>query len=335
MKPFPKGARVLFIGDSITAESYWESFVADYYHRQCPERGVSFFPCGIAGGDCLSALLYLREEALIFGATHAVIMLGTNDLRMGLYEEGRSETSELLAERERAIADYEHRLTALGDALQDIGGVKNLCFLTSIPYDEQMVCAEPNHAVGGTLRRLAEAAGRVAARFAADYYDLQADMRALLSGLYAAESGLSLVREDRTHPTPMGYSAMARFFLRAQSFDVAEPTVSSVTEGTALLALSPEGNRFYEAARAWQELFTAEWLIGRYAPDQRPESRIRFAADYEAARPRLPAWYGENPVFRELSTCLAARLPQKAALETALRKAAQRLAGGTAEVDLD
>ena len=76
---FPQGARVVFIGDSITAGVNYCTRVAAYYKNHLPERNVVFHGAGISGGSCTSALLYYDSYIARFHPTHATVMLGVND----------------------------------------------------------------------------------------------------------------------------------------------------------------------------------------------------------------------------------------------------------------
>ena len=83
-KPFPKGARVLFIGDSITCNGTFMAHIQEYYRTHFPEREVKCFNAGVSGGTVgSSALRYLEKDLRDFSPTHAVITLGVNDVHYG------------------------------------------------------------------------------------------------------------------------------------------------------------------------------------------------------------------------------------------------------------
>ena len=44
------------------------------------EDKIEIFPCGIAGGSCVSAISYLHEQVAFFRPDTVVIMLGMNDI---------------------------------------------------------------------------------------------------------------------------------------------------------------------------------------------------------------------------------------------------------------
>ena len=49
VKRFPDHARVVFIGDSITAAGTWIAHIYDYYLRNFPWSGIRMFNSGISG----------------------------------------------------------------------------------------------------------------------------------------------------------------------------------------------------------------------------------------------------------------------------------------------
>ena len=102
-KRFPRGARVLFIGDSITCKGTFIAHIQDYYRSHFPEDKVKCFNAGVSGGTVKkSALPYLEKDLADYSPTHAVIMLGMNDIWDGTckdYFEGMEELADKLYAR--------------------------------------------------------------------------------------------------------------------------------------------------------------------------------------------------------------------------------------------
>ena len=71
---FPDHARVVFIGDSITAAGTWIAHIYDHYLRNFPDSDIRIFNTGISGGSTVSALKYFEENIMVYKPTHAVIM---------------------------------------------------------------------------------------------------------------------------------------------------------------------------------------------------------------------------------------------------------------------
>jgi type I restriction-modification system DNA methylase subunit len=79
MSRFPNGARVCFIGDSITHNNLHVSHVVDYYREHFADAKVEFYNCGISGGTLTTTLNCFDEDIPLYNPTHAVIMIGIND----------------------------------------------------------------------------------------------------------------------------------------------------------------------------------------------------------------------------------------------------------------
>ena len=81
MKQFPKGARVCFVGDSITHIGIFIKHIAAYYREHFSELNIEFYNCGIAGGNLGNTLVIFEEDIAIYEPTHIVLMIGVNDSR--------------------------------------------------------------------------------------------------------------------------------------------------------------------------------------------------------------------------------------------------------------
>jgi len=77
---FPRDARVMFIGDSITCNGTFLAHIQEYYRTHFPEDKVKIYNAGVSGGNvCDSALRYLEGDLAFFAPTHAVLMIGMNE----------------------------------------------------------------------------------------------------------------------------------------------------------------------------------------------------------------------------------------------------------------
>ena len=80
--------KIVFFGDSITADGSWESEIFPYLN------GAKIFNCGVPADDTNAAILRVYESCLIHNPTHVVMMLGANDNRADFYgENGRMQKS--------------------------------------------------------------------------------------------------------------------------------------------------------------------------------------------------------------------------------------------------
>lgn len=212
LEKFPNGARVCFIGDSLTAQNAVQWMTVDCYKRNLPDTKIEVFNCGVAGGAAWAALQYLEDDVFIHNPTHAVIGFGVNDC--GRWDLARPRSAERY---DRLVANYERYkkcMRELCDVLISRGIKVTLC--TPPPYDEYHDGTEPAF-VGGfpLLLAYAEEVRKIAKEKnlpLCDYFEhfareMQTDI------LYGG---------DHVHPNAHGYFVMAKYFLSQQGLDIGE-----------------------------------------------------------------------------------------------------------------
>ena len=91
MTLFPNGARVCFVGDSITRGGIFIKHIVTYYRTEHPELHVEFYNCGISGGNLGNTIKVFDEDVAIYSPTHVVLAIGGNDARKGSLKEPPSE----------------------------------------------------------------------------------------------------------------------------------------------------------------------------------------------------------------------------------------------------
>ena len=266
MNRFPDHARVLFIGDSITCNGRWIAHVYDYYLRHFPDADIRVYNSGISGGSVTSALRYFEPyNGAQFRPTHAVVMLGMNDVGLGLYALGEGEedfTDKQLARRKETIDAYEVGLRRLVELLEGRGVCVTL--VTPTCYDESQLPRKLDK-VGGdaALEYLGEINRRLAAEKGLDFVNLHAPFRLL-------NAACTLIGPDRVHPTPAGQAVMARLFLAAQGLTDAPQMTDNLTRIEPLL---PENQARFADEQEVRALWNAEWLLLRDHPGTEEERR--------------------------------------------------------------
>ena len=241
MKCFPKGARVVFIGDSLTSGGTWVSHVYDQYLRNDPHCGIRMYNCGISGGCTTSAIDSLEENGWFYRPTHAVILLGINDVGRHLYRlpDGKEAFEDLrLEERLQRLSDYSHGMDALVSMLQGRG--VHVTILSPSVFNESQ---DPTHlreiGIDAACEYMAEQNRRLAMRKGCEYMNLHAVMRYLLTMRNVA-------RPDRVHLEPDGQILLAKLFLAEQGM-LPAPDLSTPASAMARASLgrnSPAMARF-------------------------------------------------------------------------------------------
>ena len=208
LKKFPSGARVAFIGDSITAANLSLSRIINAYKKEGSD--ARFFNCGVAGGTADFAVTSYHKDTARYAPTHAVISFGINDSCRELLSEERSD--ERLEKLVKAYEKYKLRLGELVDLLKGDGVEVTLC--TPVPYDEYSDSPLPPLRGGYALMLgYAEYVRNLAREKGVALYD----QHKIISERMASEHIFS---PDRIHPTEHGYYVLAREFLSAQGVDV-------------------------------------------------------------------------------------------------------------------
>ncbi len=100
---FGKGARICFVGNSITHNGEFYHNILLYHVTRFPEQPVSFYNCGISGDVTSGVLNRIEDDILVHQPTHAVVMLGMNDVDRSLYRSKPTTNADTLRYREEAI----------------------------------------------------------------------------------------------------------------------------------------------------------------------------------------------------------------------------------------
>lgn len=259
MNRFPDHSRVVFIGDSITAAGMWIAHVYDYYLRNFPDADIRFFNAGIAGGSTKSTLKYFDENIMIYRPTHAVIMLGMNDVARNRYDidnQGKHIYPDH-AFRWNPIAGYESGMRTIIERLQNLH--IGITLLTPTCYDESTNVRQIDKA--GCDAAL-EYAGEIMRRLAVEYGCEFVNFHAPFCLINAAQT---MIQPDRVHPLESGHIVMAQLFLHAQGL-VEEPTPVNFHNLPQTLDLLPENQARFEAEQKVRMLWKGEWVILRDQP---------------------------------------------------------------------
>lgn len=279
MNRFPDHARVVFIGDSITAAGLWIAHIYDHYLRNFPDAGIRMYNTGISGGSTGSALLYFEENIMAYRPTHAVIMLGMNDVWRDNYQvdESGAYITRNIPRWMEALNRYEAGMRELTGRLLD-RGVK-LTFVSPTCHDETTDIRRLN-VVGcdAALEYAGELCRRLAAETGSDFVNLHAPLRLM-------NAAKCFIRDDRVHPLETGHVLMAHLFLAAQGL-TAEPTPVTMDAMPTPDDLLPCNKARAEAEMIIRKLWNSEWLFLREQP-----------RDWTAREPFLKAYKGPTPYF--------------------------------------
>jgi len=235
------GDRVVFYGDSITAQRRYTRLAEDFIVSRYPEMKISFYNAGVSGdtvegGHAGDMETRVRRDVLPFHPTVVTVMLGMND--------GRYTT-----EFDKNFEAYKTGYRKLVDTLRaDLPGVR-LLLIEPSPYDE---IAHPPAIAGynSVMIRYGDFVAELGRQLGIPVVDFNSAVDcALRAGMKIDPLMTGSLLPDRIHPSLAGHWIMAAAL--AQGWNVS-PTVSSVNidaartqvtqqENTAVSALTESG----------------------------------------------------------------------------------------------
>ncbi|MBR3893914.1 MAG: SGNH/GDSL hydrolase family protein [Clostridia bacterium] len=217
MKTFPNGARVCFVGDSITHIGMTLKHIVAYYRTHFPDLHVEFYNCGIGGSTLENVLRVYTEDVEIHHPTHVVLMIGVNDSRHALLSEAPSDMryQKLLA----AYEQYQKNLETFYALMRERGIELTLC--TPVPYAEYQSGDSPRLCGGYAL---VQGYANSVRAFAKEKEIALCDYHAAITRAMQTET---LYDSDRVHPNERGHFWMASTFLAFQGIDYPQPEAAS------------------------------------------------------------------------------------------------------------
>lgn len=211
------GDRVVFYGDSITAQRLYTRFVEDFVLTRNPRMHVTFWNAGIPGDTVYGGYTgdmpaRLKRDVLPHQPTVITIMLGMND---GYY----------MAFNQKYLDIYKDGYRKLLDALQSGFPAARVTLISATPYDEVTHGTEfANY--NEVVSRHSAFAKELAASSHLGFSDFnQAVTNALNAGTRKNASLAPLLVPDRIHPAEASHWIMAATLARSWGFS---PVVSSL-----------------------------------------------------------------------------------------------------------
>jgi len=217
------GDRVVFYGDSITAQRLYTRFVEDFVLTRYPQMHVAFWNAGIPGDTVYGGYTgdmpaRLKRDVLPHQPTVVTIMLGMND---GYY----------MAFNPKYLEVYEDGYRKLLDALQSQIPAARVTLISPTPYDEVThgtEFADYNEVITRHAAFVKELATTAPLGFS-DFNQVETGL--LSRGTQKNKSLAALLIPDRIHPAEASHWALAAAL--AQSWGLS-PVVSSMQIDTPL-----------------------------------------------------------------------------------------------------
>ncbi len=202
-----KGDTVVFYGDSITEQNYYNQWVELYTATRFPWMRVHFYGAGV-GGDRVTGggggPIDQRLERDVFSEkpTVVTVMLGMND---GGYQATTDEIEQTY------VKGYQHLL----DSIREHVPGARLTLLGPSPYDD---VTRPVFFPGGynaVMQHFAEVDQSLADKYAAAFVNLNPPVVEAIKKADAMDPKLAvLLLPDRVHPDPLAHWVMAAALLK-------------------------------------------------------------------------------------------------------------------------
>ena len=213
-QPFRTGDRIAFVGNSITEQGYYESYIWLYYMLHFPHRRITIFNRGI-GGD-VARQMYERFDDDVLPADPTVICLtfGMNDT--GYYEFLASNADSTANIR---VSQSLHYFGLLEQKLKALPNVRKIMIGGSL-YDET-VKIKGNYFPGKSkyMDKIVDSQEQAAKDNHWGWVDFFHPMTTITLQQQKTDSTFTLTGNDRIHPGNSGHFVMAWLFLQAQGLD--------------------------------------------------------------------------------------------------------------------
>jgi lysophospholipase L1-like esterase len=227
VKPFEKGDRVAFVGNSITEAGYYESYIWLYYMLHFPNMPITVYNVGIGGDRASNILDRLDEDVMKRKPTVISLTFGMNDT--GYFEFLKSDADSTADVRVKE--SYEKFL--LIEQKLKANTTSRKIMLSSSPYDETMKNPKnlfPKKSLA--MEKIAAFQEKAARENNWGYVDLFHPMTKIEQREQQHDSAFTLTGPDRIHPGNMGHFVMAWLFLKAQGLAGKKVALAGIDAGS-------------------------------------------------------------------------------------------------------
>ncbi len=230
VKPFQKGDRVVFTGNSITDGGHYHSYIWLYYMTRFPDRRIDVFNAGIGGDVARQIAERLQTDVFSRKPTVVTLTFGMNDTGYQLLKGSKADSA-----YQKAVTTANQSFSQITQELNRYPQVRKV-MIGSSPYDETskingLVLPGKNAA----MLRIVELQQKAAASHQWDFVDFNRPMTAINLAHQQQDSLFTLQGQDRIHPYNDGHMVMAYLFLKAQGLSgvkVAEIGIDAKSEKT-------------------------------------------------------------------------------------------------------
>jgi len=185
-----------------------------YHITRFPQQPVSFYNYGISGDNTSGVLNRMEDDILIHQPTHAVVMLGMNDVNRSLYGPKATVNADTLRRREEAIRTYTLNLEKIINLFLS----KNIKVILQKPtiYDQTGILPAANNlGVNDALKHCANFITMLAGKYKLPAVDYWTILNQVNQQIQKKDPASTITGPDRVHPASPGHLIMAYQFLKS------------------------------------------------------------------------------------------------------------------------
>lgn len=208
------GDRVNFVGNSITHGGHYINYITRFYLTRYPLMKVDFYNLGISGDTADGLVRRVETDILANDPTVVVMMIGMNDVGMGLYADTcRLALKEKRKERIRRDSNYQANIRRALDRIGKV--VRDIVICTPSIYDQTLRCETINcKGTNDVLYQYGEYLKQIAPEYEARIVDIWHLTDSVNRIVQRRDLQRTIISNDRIHPSQVGGYIMAYQFLR-------------------------------------------------------------------------------------------------------------------------
>lgn len=191
--------RVVFLGDSITAQRLYTKYVEEYFTTAHPDMKVTFVNAGLGGDRSSAALNRVQKDVVEQKPTVVTICFGMNDAAY-------RPTVDM-----KGLETFKDGLSKLISTIRSQTNAR-VVLLTTTCVDDKGHDRLKGYNI--TLTRFVAETKKIAAKEGVPVIDLYRPLRAALANGQRTDKAFTLV-PDGVHPNEAGHQVMARTILLA------------------------------------------------------------------------------------------------------------------------
>ncbi len=210
VRPFHPNDKVAFVGNSITEQGYYESYIWLYYMLHYPSRRITIYNVGIGGDAAKNILARLDDDVFSRKPTIICLDFGMND--SGYFEYLQGNPDSVGRAKVKASKSYFDQIEKRFRAFP----AEKIMITTSL-YDETVKNPKnyyPKKSV--YIDSIAAFQQRAAIANRWGFVDFLHPMTAITLREQKKDSTFTLTGNDRIHPGNQGHFVMAYLFLKQQ-----------------------------------------------------------------------------------------------------------------------